>query len=220
MAKAKGSREHKASWMGRATHLVRRYFTTGIAVLFPIVVSAYVIVLVFRFADGLLGRFINTYLLRLFGYTIPGLGIILTLALILVTGFLTVHFFGHTIIPWFERWLVRFPLIRHIYPSAKQLIDFVLSERRMAFKEAVLIEFPQKGQHVVGFITCEDIRLGSDPREYVAVLMANVPNPFSGFVLIVPRESVMPMGMSVEEAVKLVVTGGMLTPSRITRGSS
>lgn len=209
-------RKDQHSWLSRLGLRLRRYFATGLALLFPVVVTIYVLVLLFRFADGLLGRFINTYLLRSFGYTIPGLGLILTVVLILATGVLSAHFFGRSLIPWFERWFTNLPIVRHIYPSAKQMIEFAISEKRVAFKEAVLVEFPKEGQYAVGFITNEGLQMGDEKQEYVAVLVPNTPSPLSGFCLILPRSELIPLRMSVEEAVKLVVTGGVLTPRQLT----
>lgn len=190
---------------------LRGYFLSGLAVLLPIVVSGWVLLAVFQFADGLLGR----HLTRWLGYQIPGIGLLLTICLVLLTGVFATHFFGRRLFLVLERLVVRLPIVRQVYPPAKQMTDMLFGKAQpSAFSRVVLVQYPAKGVYAVGFVTNESVpqidRLFGKPM--VAVLMPTTPTPLSGYFVYVPREEVVPLDLSLEEGLKLVISGGVIQP--------
>ncbi|MFH1577949.1 MAG: DUF502 domain-containing protein, partial [Candidatus Omnitrophota bacterium] len=134
---------------------IKRNFIAGILVILPLLFTVYILVNLFQFADAILGKFINIYLESIFGFYIPGLGLIIFLIIIFVAGFLTTHFLGRRLYFILDRALRRFPLIRYIYPSIKQITEFLFSSQRQAFKKVVLVEYPRRGIWSIGFATNE-----------------------------------------------------------------
>src|SRR3989338_9167245 len=135
---------------------IERYFFTGLLVLLPVVITLYLLFIIFRFADGLLGKYINQYLKEYLGHYIPGIGLILTLLIVLFVGALARSVLLRKIIPAIEGWFAGLPLIRMIYPSSKQIVKFFFSDENKAmFKKVVLIEYPRKGVYSLGFVTNE-----------------------------------------------------------------
>lgn len=199
----------------RLTTRLRRYFFTGLATLFPAIVTIYLISAVFRFADGLLGRYINRYWLATYGYEIPGLGLVMTIVLILLTGIISSHVFGRMIFRGLEDWLGGLPLVRRIYQPVKQLTKFLFEkdEREAAFRRVVLVQYPRPGAYSLAFVTNETTTSVTGIRQtLVTVLIPNPPSPFTGPIIFVPKEDVIPVEISVEEAVKLIVSGGVVAP--------
>jgi uncharacterized membrane protein len=126
-------------------HRIRTYLLTGIALILPIVITVYILVGLFRFTDGLLGRYINYYFRSNFGYTIPGLGLLLFLLIILTVGFFATNFLGKKLLHLLEKLFLKIPFVSKIYPHAKQFINFVVAKDKPSFKKAVLVEYPRKG---------------------------------------------------------------------------
>ncbi|MBL7081335.1 MAG: DUF502 domain-containing protein [Candidatus Omnitrophica bacterium] len=193
---------------------IRRYFIAGLLVVLPLFFSLYILWVLFSFADGILGRFINVYLKQRLGFYIPGLGLILFLLIIFLIGVLTSHFLGRRLYCLFERVFSRFPLVQYIYPSLKQIFEFLFSKNHLSFKKAVLLQYPTKDSWTIGFITNEGF---GEAREKTAKDLLNIfvplsPNPISGFLIFASRADVIILDMSIEEAMKLVVSGGLLNP--------
>lgn len=197
--------------------LLRRYFIAGLAVLFPIAVTIFLIVIIFKFSDGLLGRYINRFFITHYGYSIPGLGLLLSVILILISGFFAT-FLGKKIVPAIEAWFSRLPLVRQIYPSAKQMAEFLFSEKkRLAFAKPVLVQFPKEGSFAIGFITNESIGAafeGQDKR-LISVLVPTTPTPLSGYMIMVEEEKVIFLDIGVDEALKMVISGGVISPKTL-----
>lgn len=202
-------------WMMRLTARLRRYLLTGLATLFPMAVTLYALVVVFQFSDGLLGRFINRYWLQIYGYEIPGLGLVMTVALLLAVGVLASHFFGQWLFRWFEGWFGGLPVVRHIYQPVKQLAKFLFGQRpeEPAFQRVVLVEYPRTGSYSLAFVTNEATTtvLGA-PRTLLTLLIPTPPSPLTGPIILVPKEDVIPLTMPVEDAFKLIVSGGIASP--------
>lgn len=185
----------------------RRYFVTGLATLFPLTVTCYLLVLIFRFTDGLLGRFLHV--------RAPGLGLLVTLAIILAVGVVSLHFFGRVVFATFEAWFGRLPIVKRIYPAVKQLTQFIFSEggRQSAFRQVVLVQYPRPGVYSIAFVTNEGrTEATGSPTTLLTLLIPNPPSPFTGPIIFVPKDDVVPLDMSVEEAIKLVVSGGIVAP--------
>jgi len=199
----------------KLTTRLRHYFFTGLATLFPVIVTLYLLLLIFNFSDGLLGRFINRYWLRTYGYEIPGLGLVMTVLLILGIGILSSHFFGQWMFRGLEGWFGQLPFVRRIYQPVKQLTKFLFekNERDAAFRRVVLVQYPRAGAYSIAFVTNETTTtVTGHPSTLVTVLIPNPPSPFTGPIIFVPKDDVIPLDISVEEAVRLIVSGGVVAP--------
>ncbi|MEW6009289.1 MAG: DUF502 domain-containing protein [Candidatus Omnitrophota bacterium] len=193
---------------------LRRYFLTGLAVLLPIVLTGYIIFAVFNFADNLLGKHINRYLSIFFGFYIPGLGLLITALIIIVVGFFSSNFLGKRLLPFFENILLRIPLVHQIYPSTKKIISFFFSAKKQLFKQVVLVEYPRKGIWSLAFITNEgtpEVEKKLD-KEMLNIFIPGTPGPLTGYFMFVPKEDVIFLDISVEDALKLFISGGVLNP--------
>jgi len=197
---------------------IKQYFFAGAAAIFPIGITAYIFLIIFKYADGLLGRYINAYLSKQYGYKIPGLGIVIGLFLIIFIGMLANHFIGKALIPFLERYFLKLPFIRHVYSPAKQLSDFLFKENGSGgrFKKVVLAQYPSEGSYSLGFITNEGIKEFDSKigHEVVSVLISTPPSPFTGPLVLLPKDKVKMLDISMEDAIKFVVSGGLATPSR------
>jgi uncharacterized membrane protein len=204
--------------------MIKRIFLSGLAVLIPLGITIYVIVGLFRFADGILGKYFNIFLTKTFQDTyifsegilrdgIPGIGIIISILIIFLAG-LILHISRMKLIRWFEGMLFRIPLINKIYFPIKKIVDFFFISPKESFKRAVLVEYPRKGIFAIGFITNENadfFRVGLEERFYT-IFIPSSPSPFTGFTVIATEQDITFLDMSVEEAIQLIVSGGMLSP--------
>ena len=171
-------------------------------------VTVYVVVNIFNFADGLLGD--------LLGFQLPGLGLIVTLLIILATGVLSTRVLGRLIFPTIETWFTRLPFVKNIFPAVKQLTTFLFSEtdRHSAFRRVVLVPYPRPGVYSLAFVTNEThTSVTGSPTTLLTLLIPNPPSPFTGPIIFAPKEDVILLDMSVEDAIKLVVSGGVVAPS-------
>ena len=201
---------------GRAGQAFRRYFVTGLATLFPVTVTLWLCIQIFRVADRMLGQ--------TFGSKIPGLGLVVTILVILVVGVFSVHFFGRVLFRTIEALLGRLPFIRKIYPPVKQLAEFLFSDEtgKTAFRCVVLVPYPRSGLYTVAFVTNEQkTSVTGRSQVLLTCLLPNPPSPFTGPLIFVPEEDVIPLDLSVEETVKFIVSGGVVaSPLRLASSSS
>jgi uncharacterized membrane protein len=198
-------------------HIVERlrgYFLAGILVTGPIVLTLYLTWLFIDAIDGAVRWLLpdrynpSTYL------HVPGLGLILGAIALTLIGAATANYVGRVFLKLSERILARMPVIRGVYGAMKQIFETVLAKQSNTFREAVLIEFPRKGMWTIGFITARiegEVRdlSGPDP---VSVYVPTTPNPTSGYLVFVPRSEVRVLSMTVEEAIKMVISTGIVTP--------
>jgi len=194
---------------------LRRYFVTGLVTLLPLVVTLYLLLIIFQFADGLLGRFVNRYWLRTYGYEIPGLGLVMTIILILLIGVLSSHLFGQWAVRGFESWFGRLPVVRSIYPAIKQFSEFLLDQggQKAAFRRAVLVQYPRAGIYSLAFVTNEHVTAATGTRTtMLTLLIPTPPSPFTGPIIFVPEQDVIPLNLSIEDALKLAVSAGVVAP--------
>jgi uncharacterized membrane protein len=183
----------------------RRYFVAGLATLLPVLVTVFLIVKIFEFADGLLGD-------RL-GLKIPGLGLVLTVLVIMAVGAFSVHVFGRAVVRTLETAFLRLPFVRKIYPAVKQLAQFLFSGEKGqgAFRRVVLVEFPRPGSYAIAFVTNEgSSSVTGSQTNLLTLLVPSPPSPFSGPIIFVPEDKVIPLRLSIEDALKLVVSGGVV----------
>ncbi len=194
----------------RIGQVFRRYFLTGLAALFPGFVTVWLLVQIFRFADGLLG---STFNLK-----IPGLGLVLTVLIVLIVGAFSTHFLGRVVFPAMELWFARLPLVNKIYPTVKQLSRSIFSEdeEHATFRRVVMVEYPRAGAYSLAFVTNEGpSEAWRGPKTLLTLLIPTPPNPFTGPIIFVPKEDAIPLQLSVEDAVKLVISGGVVAPPLI-----
>jgi len=193
---------------------IKRYLIAGILATFPLLITIYILVVLFQFADGIVGKFINTYLKKFLGFYIPGLGLILFLIIIFLIGFLTTHFLGRRLYFILDRALRRFPLVRFVYPSVKQIVAYLFASQRQAFKKVVLVEYPRRGIWSLGFITNEGFREVKEKtkQDLLNIFIPSSPGPLTGFFIIAPRREVIVLDIPIEDAIKLIVSGGLLNP--------
>ncbi|MFH1655750.1 MAG: DUF502 domain-containing protein [Candidatus Omnitrophota bacterium] len=202
--------------MGRK---LKTYFITGLLIFLPVTITIYILITVFRFFDNILGRFINLYLIRTGGFYIPGLGIILFILVVFIIGFFTSHFFGRKIFPVLERFfLLKPPVVRNIYPLIKKIINFVISQGKPAFKKAVLVEYPRKGIHSIGFVANESMKEAKDKvknEDLVNVFIPTSPGPLTGFFILVSKKELIYLDITIEEAFEMIISAGVVNPDDI-----
>ncbi|MDI6869967.1 MAG: DUF502 domain-containing protein [Bacillota bacterium] len=194
--------------LGKALRRVRNWFFTGLVILAPLVLTVYFLGLGFRWLDALLGGLAS----RTLGRQIPGLGVLASLVLAVLTGLIASNLVGRRLIAWGEHTLLRVPIFRGVYSALKQVVDAFAGQKRTAFKQVVLVEYPRRGIWSVGFVTGEapgEVRRRTG-RDLVNVLITTTPNPTSGFLILVPREELLWLSMPVEDGLKLVISGGMI----------
>lgn len=190
---------------------LRRYFLTGLLVVTPIWGTILVLKTLFVAVDGILGDVISRYVTS--DYYVPGLGIAALVGLILLTGLFAANFIGRHIVKLWEGWLDRVPVVRGIYSTLKSMMDILSFKERDKYNRVVLIQFPKNGHYCFAFVTGvtqKDLQQVS-PEPLLNVYVPTSPNPTSGYFLLVPEKEVSPVNLSVEEAMKLIVSGGLYT---------
>jgi len=193
---------------------LRRYFITGLVVVVPVFLTIYVLLIFFRFTDNILGRFLNVYLENTLGFYIPGLGILIFLLFILAIGFLANRYIGKRIFPLIDKLFSNLPLTRNIYPTFKQIISFILPQKEFGFKKVVLVEYPSKGIWSLGFLTNEDFQRISQVsnKVIVSIFIPTSPGPFTGFTVFVAKEDLRFPDISIAEALRIIISGGVFKP--------
>jgi len=194
---------------------LRRWFIAGLIVLIPIAGTVLFVRWLVGFSDHALALLPEAYRPdSLLGMHIPGLGVILAVIVICLVGMLVTNFFGRRLMAWFDAILARVPVIRSIYGAIKQLMEAVLGTGGSAFQKVVLVSFPQKGEWTLGFVTGSAKLPWPEAKKQSmqAVFIPTTPNPTSGWLLFVPEEELITLPMSVEDGLKMVVSGGMVAP--------
>jgi uncharacterized membrane protein len=196
--------------------MLKKYLITGLLIWLPLAITLWVI-------DFILTTLDTTLLLlpaawhpdALLGFHIPGFGLILSVVIVLLTGVFAANFIGERLVRWWEGFLSRIPIVRSIYSSVKQVSDTMLSPKGNAFRQAVLVEFPQRGQWAIGLVI-------GDPGEpieraigekSITVFVPTAPNPTSGYTIIVPLRELRELDISVDDALKFVISLGVVTPA-------
>jgi uncharacterized membrane protein len=194
---------------------MKKYFITGLLVLVPLFITVWVI-------SGLVGMMDQSLFLlpetwrpkAQLGLEIPGMGAILTLLIIFFTGVIATNFFGKRLILVWEALLARVPVVKSIYASVKQVSDTLFSDSGNAFRQAVLVQFPRPGAWTIAFVTGKP---GGDVAnhlsgDYLSVYVPTTPNPTGGYFLMLPRADVVELDMSVDEALKYIISMGVVAP--------
>jgi uncharacterized membrane protein len=201
---------------------MRKYFVTGLLILVPLGITLWVLNLIISTMDQSLlllpERWRPTALV---GFHIPGIGAILTLLFVFLVGLLTRNFIGNQIVQLWERLLTRIPIVSSIYSSVKQVSDTLFSSSGNAFRKAVLVQYPREGSWTIAFLTGTP---GGDVKnhlvgDYISVYVPTTPNPTSGFFLMMPRADAIELDMSVDEALKYIVSMGVVAPEYVVAAS-
>lgn len=200
---------------------VRAYFLTGVLVSAPLVITFGLAWWFIEFVDSKVmplipGHYNPVYYLPegYQEYGIPGFGLLVILIFITVVGWFTTNFAGRALIKLYERILARIPAVRSIYGAVKQILETVLANQSNAFRQAVLLEYPRRGMWAIGFITGQTKGEVQNLTEdtVINIFLPTTPNPTSGFLLFVPCRDIVILDMTVEEAIKMVMSGGIVTP--------
>lgn len=196
---------------------LRRYFVAGLLVWIPLVITMWVLKLIVDVMDQSLLLLPDRYKSEaLFGFHVPGLGIILTTAIVLLTGALAANFFGRRLLLLGHHILTRIPIVRSIYGGVKQISDTLFSPEGKAFRRAALVRYPHAGTWTVALVTGTPENEVADilGREQVSVFVPTTPNITAGFFLVVPRSEIVELEMSVDEALKYIISMGVAEPPR------
>jgi uncharacterized membrane protein len=203
---------------------VKKYLVAGLLVWLPLAVTLSILGWLLGVFDGVFSALLSATaavlpvsaasvieLLR----QIPGLGVLALGAVLLLTGVFVTNIFGQWAVDRWDRLMGRIPIVKSIYNSVKQVSDTLFSSSGNAFREAVLVQYPRQGSWTIAFVTGRPggevaLRL---PGDYVSVYVPTTPNPTSGFFLMMPRGDVLPLAMSVDEALKYVISMGVVAPS-------
>jgi len=209
------SRSAKASRPHHPAKAFRNYLIGGLLVWIPIMITVWVVRFLSRILDNSLVLLPPPWRPEaVFGTYVPGLGIVLSLLLLFLTGVLVKNLFGGRIVAGLESLVQRVPVIGPVYAGAKTFSETVLTDKGTSFKQVLIVEFPRKGAWSVGFLTAENLeevraRTGED---MISVFVPTTPNPTTGFIIVVNRSEVVFLDMSVEEAFKMILTLGVVAP--------
>ena len=194
---------------------MRKYFITGLLIWIPLGITMWVLKLLIDFMDQSLLLLPQAYRPEaLLGHYIPGLGAILTLLIVFLTGLIAANFFGRKLLVLGGMVLTRIPVVNTIYSSVKQVSDTLFSSKGEAFRKALLVQYPRQGSWTIAFQTGQP---GSDVAahldgEHVSVYVPTTPNPTSGFFLMLPKKDVIELEMSVDAALKYIISMGVVVP--------
>lgn len=196
---------------------IRKVFLTGLFVLMPIFLTVYIVLWMMDIVDVLLdilpkGFQPDTYL----PFHIPGLGIIYIVILSLTTGLLVRNYMGKRALHYWEKLVNKIPLVRALYSAIRQVTEAVFSDDASHLKKVVLVEFPRKGIFAIGFVTGRPSPelCPNQNKPMISVFVSTTPNPTSGFYLVVPEDEIINVDIPVEEAFKLILSGGMVNPAQ------
>lgn len=222
--KKRNKRRNRVGLGGRKRHGIaarlRGYFFAGLLTVAPIGLTIWLFWVLLKFVDARITPLIpqnynpNTYLHALVPFEIPGVGLIVLIVVLIVIGALTRMLLGRTLVRISENLVGRMPVVRSVYGATKQIVETVLKSQSEAFRQVVLFEYPRRGNWAMGFVTGTtkgEIQALTDD-DVVNVFLPTTPNPTSGYLLFVPRRELMPLSMTVEEGIKMIISGGIVTP--------
>lgn len=190
----------------------RSYLLAGLVVWLPILATIVILRFIIELLDKTMSLLPSAYQPeQLFGVHIPGLGVLLSLVLLLVTGLVATNFFGQRLMKWSEAILEKIPLVRSIYNASKQVIHAIFATNSEAFRKVLLVEYPRKGLWSIAFQTGSAEMVGEHlGKEMVSLFIPTTPNPTSGFLMIMPKSEVIELDMSIDEALKFIISLGMM----------
>jgi uncharacterized membrane protein len=194
---------------------LKKYLITGLLIWVPLVITVWVLSFLVGTLDQTLLLLPDDWRPRAWlGFNIPGLGVLLTLVVVLLTGMLGANMIGQRLVKVWEALLNRIPVVKSLYSSVKQVSDTLFSSSGQAFRKALLVQYPRQGSWTIAFLTGQP---GGDVAnyltgEYVSVYIPTTPNPTSGFFLMMPKADVIELDMNVDEALKYIISMGVVPP--------
>jgi uncharacterized membrane protein len=194
---------------------LRRYLVAGVLVWLPILATIWVITFIIDLTDRLLLFLPENYRPQaLVGFPLPGLGIVLALVVLLATGLLVTNFLGRRLVTYWENLMKRIPLVRSVYGGVRSFAESVFSTKN-TFRKVVMVEYPRLGMWSIGFVTSEDIAEVSAKtgQQQMCVYVPTTPNPTSGLIVMVPREQVVELDMTIDQAMRMIITCGVVVPT-------
>lgn len=198
---------------------IRSYLLAGLVVWLPILLTIWILSFIIDLLDHSIALLPNAYQpVHVFGVNLPGLGVVLSLVILLATGVFATNFLGQRLVRWSELFLDKIPLVRSIYNTSKQMIQAVFSTNSQAFRKVVLVEYPRKGVWTLAFqtgTTSEELTKYLQD-DMISIFVPTTPNPTAGFLLMVSRNEVKELTMSVEEALKYIISLGVTKISQPT----
>ncbi|WP_419421096.1 DUF502 domain-containing protein [Legionella sp. D16C41] len=195
---------------------IRSVIFAGLIIWLPILVTFVVLRFIIDLLDSTIALLPSAYQPEhLFGVHIPGLGVLLSLLLLIITGMVATNILGQRLMGWGEAILARIPLVRSIYNTAKQIIQAILATNSQAFRKVMLVQYPRKGVWTLAFQTgmANDEIASHTGEEMVSLFIPTTPNPTSGFLIIVPKREVIELTMTIDEALKFTISLGVM-PSK------
>ena len=202
--------------------IFRRYLIAGLLIWVPLGITIFVVRLLISWLDGSLLLIPEAYRPEnMIGYAIPGLGVLLSLVVVLLTGLLAANLFGRKLVKFWEGLLSHVPLVRSVYSGAKQLAETMFSESGQSFRKVLLVEFPRRGLWTLAFLTGTDQGEAQNKTgpDVINVYIPTTPNPTGGYFVMVPREDVQELDMSVDEGLKMLMSMGAVVPDVIRAAS-
>lgn len=197
----------------------KRILVTGLVILVPVTLTIYILKQIFDFMDGIFAPVIDRAIgIYVPGAHIPGLGLLLTLLVVLLLGWLSTNVVGKRLIHGFEAVICRVPVAKSIYSATKGVLEAISIDQSEAFQRVVLIEYPKENIFALAFVTKSARWPSLHPKtaDLLLVFVPTTPNPTSGFLLLVPRSEAIPMPISVEQGIRMVISGGLLLPKLAT----
>ncbi len=195
---------------------LRRYLVAGLLVWIPLGVTIFILKVLIGLMDRTLLLIPQQYRPEEWlGFSVPGLGLILTLLVLLVTGLLAANIVGRSMVGLWESLLDRIPVVRSVYSAAKNFTEIVFSDSGQSFKKVLLIEYPRKGIYSLAFQTATNLgevqgRMG---EQMVCTFVPTTPNPTSGYIIIVPKKDIIELDMEIDEALKMIISLGVIIPT-------
>lgn len=187
------------------THIKRTIFA-GIFTIVPLVLTVYILIFLFRFLDGM-----SAPILKVIGFHIPGLGILLTILTVYLLGLIIRNVLGRRLFTWGEKIVLTIPLVNTLYKTIKQFISaFSGTADGKNFQKVIFLQYPRKGVWTLAFVTGDSV--DGNKLEYYHVFVPTTPNPTSGFFIMIPKNETMLTEMTVEEGIKMVISGGLIAP--------
>ena len=200
---------------------LRKYLIAGLLVWIPLAATLFIAGLVINLMDMSI-QFLpeNFQPENLWGFTLPGMGLIFTVIILIITGALVSNLLGRKLVDVWEGILGRIPLVKNVYNALKQITTTLLAHDNKAFRKVVLVQFPDKDMWSMGFLTNPEIRIDSErfDEDMVAVFISTTPNPTTGFLIIVPKKEVIEVELSIEEAFKMIMSIGVVVPEKDIKG--
>lgn len=198
--------------------IIRKRMTAGLLVAVPLGITFLVLRLLYRFTAGILTPMVRNLFGRLPESAVGVLSVLVLVVLLYLIGLIAANLLGRRLIAWGERLFARVPIAGAIYSAVKQVVEAVGASDRSAIKSVVMLEFPHRSSYTVGFLVGTII--DDQGRNLAKIIVPTSPNPATGFFVLVPRAEVRELDLSVEDAIKLVVSGGIIAPERLARRSS